>query len=363
MLKLVRKKKDNGKMSITNQLKIFDWSSRLSVFDKITSSLSTVVNGDQLCIVDKRLGETLVIGEKFGTPSVNGEAWKAISLAFKDQYVIAIKKVPIESFDTDKSFTIQQLTSGISAWSEIAAHVFCNVLVMSRVTPNLPLLYKYTYCPTCKFVKRRGDRKMPCILLLNEMAEGDLWKFFKRKIWTDDMLKSCVFQITTALYALEKFYGISHNDLHPGNILVHEVSPGGIWEYKIDDKVYQVPNLGFVFVVWDFGDIHIPGHIRGRGSFPLHGKPDEETDIGRICYIIREQLRKHYKGFKSPMLNDIIKNEKSYTLRKIIKTHLRYFLKRGNDENRNIIDKFNMDIAKSKIRAAHPPELARYVMR
>ena len=76
-----------------------------------------------------------------------------------------------------------------------------------------------------------------------------------------DLWINAYLQIFSALYALQKYFDISHHDLHWGNVLVHEIPAGGFWRYTIDGKVYDVPNLGFLFTLWDFGYARIPGKV------------------------------------------------------------------------------------------------------
>jgi hypothetical protein len=52
-----------------------------------------------------------------------------------------------------------------------------------------------------------------------------------------------------------------HTDLHIGNILVQKIKPGGYWIYKLDNVDYYLPNLGYVFIISDFGFSWIPNKL------------------------------------------------------------------------------------------------------
>ncbi len=104
------------------------------------------------------------------------------------------------------------------------------------------------------------------------------------QIWSHELVHNCLFQVVAGLYAMEKFYNASHNDLHYGNVLVHQVPPGGYWQYKINNKIYNIENMGYLFVLWDFGMTHIKHKIKGMKA------KRNETDIGRISAIMQSEL-------------------------------------------------------------------------
>jgi hypothetical protein len=47
--------------------------------------------------------------------------------------------------------------------------------------------------------------------------------------------------------------GIRHNDTHYGNFLYHKIKPGGYIKYTIKNETFYVENLGYLWVIWDFG--------------------------------------------------------------------------------------------------------------
>lgn len=351
--------------------KTLSYNDRLLMYTTVTASLETTLSGDQLCVKNKNLGDAIAMQKRFGSPSAFGEAW--IGYTFKNGYKIAVKKMPLGVNDMVESYTEKQLLSGDSAWAEMAAMLFSTLLVMAKVCPNLPVLYKYFWCPKCKFVNKsiRGKKERPCLLVVNELADGDLKQYLEKRpeIWNNQLIDNCVFQIVAGLYALEKFYNMSHNDLHYGNVLVHEITPGGFWHYKIDGQNYYVPNLGYVFVLWDLGMAHIPGKIKGRPEFyTLDATPiPSETDIGRICAVMSEVLRmkkfQKYVGKKqNELLGEIMRNERrQQPVKEILDKYFRPYRARVKPADGEIIDSFNMDISKASLKAAHPAELRKFL--
>jgi len=84
---------------------------------------------------------------------------------------------------------------------------------------------------------------------------------------TTDEWYNAYFQIFSAIYVLQKKMKMFHSDLHWGNVLVTQSThigsdACGYWKYIIDGVTYYVPNMGYVFKVWDFGlarsDYYVP---------------------------------------------------------------------------------------------------------
>lgn len=359
--------KKRGKATVTKTL---SWEERMMMFHEVTESLDHFAHGDKLCITNKKLGDAISMSKRFGSPSAFGEAW--LGFTFENGYKVAVKKMPLGKHDVGKAYTVDQMLSGESAWIEIAAYMFCTFLVLTKTCPNLPFMYKYFWCPKCAFTNKqiRGPKVKPCLLVVNELADADLTHYLDKEIsiWSHDLIENCVFQIAAGLYALEKFYRMTHNDLHDGNILVHVVQPGGFWHYQIDGKNYYVPNLGYVFLLWDLGMCHIPGKMKGQPDFyTMDASPvPSETDIGRICGIMgdvfRERKYEKYLGKKpNKLLGDIMREERrQQSVKSVLVKHFKMYTKKnpGKDE---ILDTFNMDINKQTLKELHPPELKKYV--
>ena len=50
-----------------------------------------------------------------------------------------------------------------------------------------------------------------------------------------------------------KYINAHHRDAHAGNFLYHKVKPGGYFHYNIYGQDFYLENIGFLWVIWDFG--------------------------------------------------------------------------------------------------------------
>ena len=79
-----------------------------------------------------------------------------------------------------------------------------------------------------------------------------------------------------------------HCDTHGGNFLYHKIKPGGYFHYNLYGKDYYLENIGFLWVIWDFGLIN-PFH----NSLVVNNNKYGKTHIVKHKYtlIITEYLR------------------------------------------------------------------------
>ena len=332
--------------------KNYDIEDRQKLLGEMVLETFNFDNGSHVCIENKKILDSIKVKNRFGTPSAFGEAW----IGEFNKKIVAIKKIVLAKIDIQDSFTKQQFLSGKSAWPEMATYIFCSIFVLAKVNPCLPITFRYYLCNECKFVnKRLGKNKKPCLITLNEMGEGDLKMYLtkKIKIWNYDLVTNCIFQITSALYTFKKYLNMTHNDLHWGNVLVHEIKPGGFWKYTIDKIDYYVPNLGFLFVLWDFGMVDIPKKIKG----PNAKGPDDYNDLQNICSIMLDDLERKRIVRGHHLLNKIVDYGDNIPLKNILKNNFNEYQNFIPCKKDNIIESFNMDLSVAKLKKLCPDQL------
>jgi len=94
-------------------------------------------------------------------------------------------------------------------------------------------------------------KKIPIQMLYIEKLEGTLEDLIDENI-EEEVLLSCIFQISFALTYLQKNFDFTHNDLHINNVMYSKTETKYIY-YKYNNKYYRVPTHGYVFKIIDFG--------------------------------------------------------------------------------------------------------------
>jgi hypothetical protein len=208
----------------------------------------------------------------FGTASANGEAVMAHT-NYKDKTIIlAVKKIPLFLYELNMiEYHDEEEAMTSDVWIEIMVMKLARYIIRDNICPNFPIYIKYVFCKDCSFknkdlkkqFKNSGLQSEYCIMMLNEYASGgDLHNWCKVN-HIDGEFISLFFQIYVALYTMQKYFNMTHHDLHLGNVLVHNVRRESI-NYKIDDKDYIIDNHGYLFVLWDFGYCRIPEKLESK---------------------------------------------------------------------------------------------------
>ena len=87
--------------------------------------------------------------------------------------------------------------------------------------------------------------------------------------------ESLIFQICATLYAYQKAFFFTHNDLHSNNIMFAKTERPYLY-YKIEGVHYKIPTFGKVFKIIDFGRAiyKFRGEIIASGSFGPKGEAE-----------------------------------------------------------------------------------------
>ena len=220
-----------------------------------------------------RIGNRIIFKKRIGTDSKNG-------IVFLSEFREKEKK--LFTF-ASKIYIFEKKTKNI----EIPILEKLTNLVRMDVCPHFPILYGYVLClrhdnnrffgmfkkktamkdsfvksdPKDKTIIQKED-KLPAfvkknnneilITSFNELANGDLWSFFrlyeKNEVYLLNALVQQLLSIMFFHYHIKRI----HNDAHPGNFLYHKIKPGGYFHYNLFGVDYYLENLGFLWVIWDF---------------------------------------------------------------------------------------------------------------
>ena len=92
----------------------------------------------------------------------------------------------------------------------------------------------------------------PVQMICLEKCTGTLDELFSKKLLDLDTAASALFQVIIILYAYQKSFYFTHNDLHTNNIMYIETDKEFIY-YKVAGNYYKVPTYGRIFKIIDFG--------------------------------------------------------------------------------------------------------------
>ena len=180
--------------------------------------------------------------------------------------------------------------------------------------------------------------KMPIQLLFIESLEATLEDYLNHEDFKEEVLISCLFQVSFALAMLQRRYQFTHNDLHINNIMYNSTESKYLY-YKINNKYYRVPTYGKIFKIIDFGraiftfkhktymnDVFSRhGEAGGQYSYPSqvtfselkkteNYSPNYSFDMCRLAMTILEELSPTVSETVVAFLRDMCRNDKGDNL-------------------------------------------------
>lgn len=139
-----------------------------------------------------------------------------------------------------------------TVWREIFIHRLLNTLLLRQQTPHFPFFYGYHFSYDNDVYHDQVER--PYLILLQEKMDEDLKTWAHRETRTEKEWFSCLVQIFFALGTLQRYVGVSHMDLHWGNVLVKKLPTPTTWTYQFSEKEYYcLEDQHYLFTLCDFG--------------------------------------------------------------------------------------------------------------
>jgi hypothetical protein len=138
----------------------------------------------------------------------------------------------------------KELNDLLGCLIETISYTLLNQLVFQGICPHFSINYYWEY-----------DNNY--LISYNEYANVSTLFSWLETPRSDEEYHNMMIQIIIGIICIQKYYNMIHGDLHSMNILVHKVKPGGFWKYIINGKQYIVPNLGWLFLMNDYGFVVI----------------------------------------------------------------------------------------------------------
>lgn len=128
-----------------------------------------------------------------------------------------------------------------------------NVTIADK-SPHFLIIYKFIFCNENYNVNLPEIiDKSTYYISINELADGNLKNFFDVNIdpkLTLNAYQQILISILSFHYFTNNYY---HNDCHYKNFLFHKIKPGGFFHYNIYGKDIYIENMGYLWMIWDFG--------------------------------------------------------------------------------------------------------------
>jgi hypothetical protein len=127
-------------------------------------------------------------------------------------------------------------------------------------------------------------------MLFIEKLEGTLEDFIDDKI-SEEVLLSCIFQVSFGLTYLQKHFYFTHNDLHINNVMFIKTESKYLY-YKYNNIYYRVPTHGYIFKIIDFGRAIFKhrNKIFMNDAFSSHGEAGGQyTYPSQISFMIEKE--------------------------------------------------------------------------
>ena len=201
---------------------------------------------------------------------------------------------------------------------EYAVMKLLNQLVLQKICPNFILNYAYIIKERVGVCKDDYPYKA---LLYNEIVEkGYTFNSWVRENHSIELFYNAYFQIVAAVYSMQKYFNMTHLDLHSKNILVKKVQQGGYWKYIIGETEYFVPNLGYIFYVNDFDQTWVPNTFKSWFIRQRYATKNIHKGFD-LMFLFRSTLQftTSNKAFKSDIRKVIKSLKKNENFEDIIK--------------------------------------------
>jgi hypothetical protein len=257
-LKELRKEKKEQKIILSSNksssvIDIYE-KDRYKKYGKIMDFFKKIKLGRKGCIIPASKDNTYILNndiglyKQIGSVSLFGVIYKSINInkKYSSDYIPKfVTKIQLFSKTFKSELKILQIIMKIIQKDNI---------------PCIPYIYNIMECDNIvkddrnplPLQKAKKSNKSYSIIIY-ELANGDLKSFLKKErdynIW-----KNCYEQIFMSIFLFRSIIGNHHGDTHTGNFLYRRVKAGGCFCYNINGINYYIENLGYVWMIWDYGN-------------------------------------------------------------------------------------------------------------
>ena len=249
-------KKNNKFIGIKDIKKYFDdknikynLDSRIFYYNHILNKISDISNNECLnvrhiektSIINYTIKDKITLVKRIGTSSKYGYIYITKIKNEIGKYPIAAKLM----IQNNRNILESELNSKIT-----------ELIINTKISKHFILTYKVIKCNIL------SNKKLPdiinnrtYIILLNELARGDLKHLCKKKdfLKNNELLYNVFAQIMLSILTFHNL-GYIHRDCHWGNFLYHyNNNLTGYYHYNINGKNYYLKTSKYSMYIYDFG--------------------------------------------------------------------------------------------------------------
>lgn len=234
----------------------------------------------------------LILKNRIGSNSRYGLVYLTLFNNFK----YATKLTPINKYNLNEIILVKKLSD----------------ITIQDLNPHFLLTYKLFICNNEFEIINlpRLIKEDNYYIAVNELVNGNFKNFIYDNSVTNSLLLNALQQIMISILSFHHFTdGYFHNDCHYKNFLFYKIKPGGYFHYKIYNKDIYVKNMGYLWLIWDFGLVHKEQDYKKRRFEDyfriLHFFLKNKTDFNdyKTLIIVEKLLKFKYTNFNIPNSN------------------------------------------------------------
>lgn len=225
---------------INEVINIGDYYNRFDIYNRTKSTFNKL--NKQECLVPKNqeyvIGDNrLILKHRIGSNSRYGLIYLTTS---SDYHKFATKLTPVH----------------IQNYTEIQIAKKLSNITLKDKNPHFLIVYKVMGCNNNRQLSTLPNliKTSDYFISVNELVSGNFRNFLLNFNPNHELVTNALQQILIAVLSFHTFTGgLFHNDCHYKNFLFHKIKPGGYFHYNIYGKDIYVKNLGYMWMIWDFG--------------------------------------------------------------------------------------------------------------
>lgn len=156
---------------------------------------------------------------------------------------------------TNKKFATKLTIMNDNNYNEILIATHLSKISLKNLSPHFLFIYKSFYC-----INNKTDNNIPDLIKkdnyyisVNELINGNLKQYFDLNL-SYEFIVNALQQIIISILSFHYFTnGSYHNDCHYKNFLYVKIKSGGYFHYRIFGNNYYIKNMGYLWLIWDFG--------------------------------------------------------------------------------------------------------------